>query len=213
MFPMNTNKTSFAMQIIKIVGCLLTVWLIIGRGYLFQADTDKLNAIDRWVSFYLLVWCFCMISISVFEIVMMAKRRKTLRGHDDSNPISSSDIIELSENNGGEQTAPGIYKTHFTDSELYTVMWSAEHNEDAFVCYLSGAWCETEPDFLHMIAVAMRFPGYYGENWNACDECITDLEWLKFSRILIVIDDFEKVFKRENSKDKRKEHLIVFFKR
>ena len=40
----------------------------------------------------------------------------------------------------------------------------------------------------------MRFPFYFGENWNAVDDCLTDLEWLSYSGILFVIDDFDSIF-------------------
>lgn len=52
--------------------------------------------------------------------------------------------------------------------------------------YLGLFFCE--------ISSAMRFPWYFGWNWAAFDECITDLEWLDFSSLLIVIDDYHLIF-------------------
>ena len=56
----------------------------------------------------------------------------------------------------------------------------------------------------------MRFPYYFGWNWNAFDECITDLEWLKFSSILIVIDNYDQLFKKENPVDEYIKYLIEY---
>ena len=43
-------------------------------------------------------------------------------------------------------------------------------------------------------SAAFQFPAYIGENWNAWDECACDLEWLVFSSIAIVIDDYDRMF-------------------
>lgn len=36
------------------------------------------------------------------------------------------------------------------------------------------------------LALKLRFPSYFGANWDALDECIADLEWLKGDRFAIV---------------------------
>jgi hypothetical protein len=59
----------------------------------------------------------------------------------------------------------------------------------------------------------MRFPDYFGWNWNAFDECITDLEWLKFSCLLIIIDDYDSLFRKENADDEYVDYLIGFLKK
>ncbi len=103
-----------------------------------------------------------------------------------------------------------ICKTHYSNSELYTLMYSFEHSKNAFVCYLRGELCESATAFFREISAAMRFPYYFGWNWNAFDECITDLEWLKFSSILIVIDNYDQLFKKENPVDEYIKYLIEY---
>lgn len=104
----------------------------------------------------------------------------------------------------------GIFKTHYSNSELYTLMYSFEHSKNAFVCYLRGELCGSSISFFREISAAMRFPYYFGWNWNAFDECITDLEWLNFSSLLIVIDNFDQLFKEENPADDYKKYLVEY---
>jgi RNAse (barnase) inhibitor barstar len=39
----------------------------------------------------------------------------------------------------------------------------------------------------------LQFPYYFGENWNAVWDCITDLNWLKGSSFLVVFDSAERL--------------------
>lgn len=38
---------------------------------------------------------------------------------------------------------------------------------------IGGVW-----DLLHLLAAELRFPGYFGGNFDALDECLRDLAWL-----------------------------------
>ena len=52
-----------------------------------------------------------------------------------------------------------------------------------------GERCPTRPSFYNEIGAALQFPYYFGENFNALDECLRDLAWLPASRyVLIVLD-------------------------
>lgn len=56
------------------------------------------------------------------------------------------------------------------------------------VFYLDGRDISTKETFLKKAAEAMKFPGYFGANWDAFDECITDLEWFPAQRYILVYD-------------------------
>jgi hypothetical protein len=46
-------------------------------------------------------------------------------------------------------------------------------------------------------AAALQFPWYFGENWNAFDECITDLEWLPADTYVLLIMDGSHLLEAE----------------
>ena len=81
-----------------------------------------------------------------------------------------------------------------SDGEAYSKICE-ESQSGAYVSYLRGIRCKTEDDFLIEVSASFQFPWYFGENWAAFDECICDLEWLKFKRIFVIFDDFSKMFK------------------
>jgi RNAse (barnase) inhibitor barstar len=45
------------------------------------------------------------------------------------------------------------------------------------VFYLNGKKINSKQTFLKQAAEAMEFPTYFGANWDAFDECITDLTY------------------------------------
>ncbi|MEU2295911.1 barstar family protein [Streptomyces antibioticus] len=40
---------------------------------------------------------------------------------------------------------------------------------------------------------ALRLPTYFGWNWNALRDCLTDLHWINATHVLITIDDTDAV--------------------
>jgi RNAse (barnase) inhibitor barstar len=48
---------------------------------------------------------------------------------------------------------------------------------------------ESEQALLDALSVALRFPDYFGKNWNALDECICDLSWLPPGDVVLIHKD------------------------
>ena len=86
-----------------------------------------------------------------------------------------------------------IQYCYLTQDEVYTKMYQEAHS-DAYAVYWRGKRCLTDSDIFREASASFQFPDYFGENWPALDECITDLEWIKFTRIFLLIDDFDKMF-------------------
>jgi hypothetical protein len=52
---------------------------------------------------------------------------------------------------------------------------------------IRGNKARTVQGWFDECSAALQFPCYFGENWNAFDECITDLEWLPADAYVLVI--------------------------
>ena len=44
----------------------------------------------------------------------------------------------------------------------------------------------TKEDLLDELGKALRFPEYYGRNWDAVDECIRDMAWIRAKGYLVL---------------------------
>lgn len=54
--------------------------------------------------------------------------------------------------------------------------------------YLDGRRARDKKSFLDAIAVSLHFPAYFGHNWDALDECITDLAWAPAPGYVLLFD-------------------------
>jgi hypothetical protein len=54
----------------------------------------------------------------------------------------------------------------------------------------------TKRGFLRKTARILRFPSYFGGNWDAFEECLNDLEWLDAGGYVLLFDNL-KAFGRK----------------
>ncbi len=80
-----------------------------------------------------------------------------------------------------------------TAEEAYKKFYNASQ-QDFYVAYWRGKRCVDEDAFFREASASFQFPDYFGENWPAFDECICDLDWLKFQRIFLLVDNFNWIF-------------------
>lgn len=61
--------------------------------------------------------------------------------------------------------------------------------EAAFRCFmLPGQSIHDKASFLRACRDAMKFPPYFGHNWDALDESITDLSWVPARGYVVLYD-------------------------
>ena len=47
-------------------------------------------------------------------------------------------------------------------------------------------------DLFSVVASAMEFPDYFGNNWDALNDCLRDMEWMPAAGYLLVLNDASK---------------------
>lgn len=84
------------------------------------------------------------------------------------------------------EVAPNIHQltVNMTQTELAEI--AASHNCQIF--YIDGRNINNKADFLTKIADVMNFPDYFGKNWDALQDCMTDLDWSQESQYLIIYE-------------------------
>ena len=75
-------------------------------------------------------------------------------------------------------------------------------HHDAFpaefaVAVLDGNIAATRAGFFQDIARALRFPDYFGHNWDAVYDCLTDFNWLPASGYVLIVDGFDHLAMNE----------------
>jgi Barstar (barnase inhibitor) len=96
----------------------------------------------------------------------------------------------------GEHRAD-LYKLETSISTDALATLSQEHHARLF--YLDGKVIKDKASFLQAIADAMAFPNYFGENWDALEDCLTDLDWLNGDRFILLYEQPETFAQRDPS--------------
>jgi RNAse (barnase) inhibitor barstar len=81
--------------------------------------------------------------------------------------------------------AAGVYQLA---EPLSSVENAAQENEFA-LWRVDCATMRSKEDLLRGIAEALRFPAWFGENWDALEDCLTDLSWSEAAGYVLVLDN------------------------
>lgn len=63
--------------------------------------------------------------------------------------------------------------------------------------FLDGRLVEDKASFLRACATALEFPGYFGNNWDAFEECLGDLAWAPAPGYLLLYDRVWRLAKHD----------------
>jgi hypothetical protein len=56
---------------------------------------------------------------------------------------------------------------------------------------------DRKPAFLDTTASALLFPSYFGSNWDALEDCMTDLSWIEATGYVLLIENAENFSRNE----------------
>ena len=97
-----------------------------------------------------------------------------------------------------KEKPPGIYRISSRNRPDALLEAVADHGWQGF--YINGAHIVDKASFINQFASALSFPDYHGKNWDAFEDCITDMAWLPAKGYVLVYDNIRQ-FARGNSKD------------
>jgi len=97
---------------------------------------------------------------------------------------------------------PCFYLVSLEDGQfrnLYLRLVGSRKN--AIVRVIRGQKSTTVQDLFNEVGAALQFPYYFGENWNAFSECITDLDWLEGDAYLLLVSKAKSLLCAADSED------------
>ena len=68
-------------------------------------------------------------------------------------------------------------------------IFDSKAQTDAGLRFLVPAGIESKAVLLDRLSAALNFPGYFGRNWDAFEECMRDLSWLPGGDVILRHDD------------------------
>lgn len=95
-----------------------------------------------------------------------------------------------------------IYKCSFNDNEILNFIISHQNREDTIGIRLCrGSKMRNLKGFFAEISAVFQFPYYFGENWNAFNDCMSDLCWLQSPKYLLFITNAEQLLLEEDEQE------------
>ena len=96
-----------------------------------------------------------------------------------------------------------------TNEKIFNQLYEAtcenfKDHSKKFVAIIEGKKCRNEKKLFQELANKLSFPNYFGNNWDALNECFNDLEWLDCEQYVLFINDLDAMFKN------KQENLKIF---
>lgn len=85
----------------------------------------------------------------------------------------------------------GVYLLEESPSVEYLEKLTSERGLAFFL--LEGKEIHDKDQFLKQASLALRFPEYFGNNWDAFFDCLTDMSWHETDGFVILYDHFDSL--------------------
>jgi hypothetical protein len=90
----------------------------------------------------------------------------------------------------GDGCPSGVYRIDVAERDQ--VLHHGAFPPEFAVAVLDGNNAGTRAGFFQELARALRFPDYFGHNWDAVYDCLTDLTWLPADGYVLVLDGIDR---------------------
>ena len=89
------------------------------------------------------------------------------------------------------------------ESRLCDEVWALERSSRRRTAarIVRGTKSRTRAALFDESAAALQFPYYFGENWNAFDDCLTDLEWLRAVGYVVAVGNAVELLAEERPEE------------
>ncbi len=100
-----------------------------------------------------------------------------------------------------EGSGPFLHLLASGASDAFDLAWalSVEASPRTVARVVRGSKCRASHALFDEFAAAWQFPPYFGENWDALDECLADLEWLRASAYVLFVADAVLLLEEESA--------------
>ena len=95
-----------------------------------------------------------------------------------------------------------LYEVSIDDFGLFSRKL-ALHRESGIIRNIRGNKSKSVPEFFGEISAALQFPLYFGENWNAFNDCINDLDWVEGDSYILMVSNAISLLNEADNEDFR----------
>ncbi len=99
----------------------------------------------------------------------------------------STDILQ-------DQQASGVYLIEGPFRVSYLEELARAHSLTFF--HVRGAEIDGKDRFLSQAAADLRFPEYFGHNWDAFEDCLTDMSWQEADGFVVLYDHIDALVQK-----------------
>jgi len=82
------------------------------------------------------------------------------------------------------------------NAEDYKIIKKKLLDRNFKIIEIDGAFINNEKDIFDIFSKKLKFPKYFGNNWDALRDMLEDLRWINVDKITVLINNFDSLIKK-----------------